>query len=1118
MTKVSMYPISITQPNQNTSNRTEGKYSKEIKRNGKIGIASLNHRDLNDPKYYHLWKNVSNLKSGGEARCGERSSYHCSHKTYYGIKGYRNTCPIAGATGTYTQPAALYLDFNPSKKGISSTATIKSVKITFKHRCEGVDVATDKTYTSWGPNFSGFTHYPNRKVLKVTFAGQTQEWNTNPPLSSSKYDTVSLTFKSTSKHKITYNHLNKGKMIIQYGNNLNTNPGNVYIKGLIIEVEYEEGKVYIEGHQSDEILYISDESVCRSSATFYVEAGYKNKGAKIDPTKAPKKFGNNQLTVTTPNSNIKVVSGPTPVGDNKTISFSIVDETNIEGVKKIDCSLKDVGEISFDYTAIKRPKPTITIPSAVEKNTAPHGVVSIKVTGGCTSKITVYDNKYDSNEYLHQFTSFTQNGSNMIPQSDVDTFYEILSNLPCGYHTLYFKRGNEPIEEMLSAGINILPTDYTLKFYEIARDNSENIIYQKELSGKLEVEQNKSKNTELLIEFVKTKDLLKNPTFSLINPTYGLNGRINPTSVDFTLNKEGGSEIITAGTYFPGEYIISIEEPENCSNKRTNLVFNVIPNHKQHFDEVFIRGEDSTAFDYDYMAVLKGDTIREPLYIKSITLGASYKDIKVCTQKLINTTINNPYTIPVKITNTSNRDIDNLFLELNTLAENEDGNFEVSTDEWVDKDGLFYNFSQKFKEYNRDISNVVDIKNLSIDDDEIDEEDVYIHIRKIYKNQTISVNIPIFSYIEKRIRLQILLFGETLSLYNINDCSDDTIIFDEIEINVIDAILTDMKITGDIDVLLPEVECPLECFNIQGVKYSIKNIDTSKAEITETIIENDPRLIPYKVLDKNGEEINLAESMNKIYHKSGLRTKDIKMVGLKMTNKVNFGNGYQTTTLKGYTDSKGCVTFYITIPESIGKEYTINDIKEVCQISSDLSGISYKIIDDLLVYSPGQVVPLKVEVIYRESYYINQLIFTPNIYESGAEDEVTIYYKVCNLKNNEGILKTVFKTDPANYKLLENKNRFNKDIEIHINELENVIKYSYYNHSVETGNIEFNNNEIIWKIDYLEKDTITTGYIDFRGDILGLSTLEISKVDFTEDITFNVVNCKCSEEEESEGE
>ena len=96
---ISLYPTKITQPNSNERNPITKWNFKEVRRGGKT--YPYGSANPNDPRYFHAWTNTSNLLSGGIAQCGRPSTYHCSHKTYYSIKGYRNTCPIAGCNGTY---------------------------------------------------------------------------------------------------------------------------------------------------------------------------------------------------------------------------------------------------------------------------------------------------------------------------------------------------------------------------------------------------------------------------------------------------------------------------------------------------------------------------------------------------------------------------------------------------------------------------------------------------------------------------------------------------------------------------------------------------------------------------------------------------------------------------------------------------------------------------------------------------------------------------------------------------------------------------------------------------------------------------------------------------------
>ena len=130
VSKITMYPTKVTQPNRNKSSGLQGKCFNAVERNGHT--YDVNCRDQQDPKYHHEWSNAEEILKGKTIQCGRPSTHMCSHATYYGIKGYRNTCPIAGVTGTYTQPATLRLFFDLSKKKISSSAKIEKVELSFE--------------------------------------------------------------------------------------------------------------------------------------------------------------------------------------------------------------------------------------------------------------------------------------------------------------------------------------------------------------------------------------------------------------------------------------------------------------------------------------------------------------------------------------------------------------------------------------------------------------------------------------------------------------------------------------------------------------------------------------------------------------------------------------------------------------------------------------------------------------------------------------------------------------------------------------------------------------------------------------------------------------------------
>ena len=836
--EITMYPTSVKQPNRNESSGLDKKCFTAVKRNG--GTYKISCTDQKDPKYYHEWSDAEEILKGKTIQCGRPSTKMCSHKTYYGIKGYRNTCPIAGVTGTYTQPATLRLFFDLSKKKISSSAQIKKVKISFEHRCTGVDVSNGKESVNWGPNFNGFDVYSSRKPLKLKLGSETIEYDKNPPLSKEFSGTGNFVFKD-----VTYKDLTKKGLDIIYGNNLETNPGNIYIRNLKATIYYTDEEPYIEGKQNGKSLYISDVDSCKTTFTIEVEAGYKQGNKKVPIKDAPSNL-RNSISVSAPD-NVSVSGVNDPKNDRKKI-YTIKDNTLKTGKKTIKFSVKGAKTISFTYEAKRRQRPSISMISQIEKNTK-STETSIIAKNGCANTIMAYEGKLNSSNSFKFQNLDINNKENIIPNNYVNSFYEWLSALPCGDHTIFFRRDNEPVDEVISKNIKVLPTQYKFKVFN--SQNEEITNYQ--------TYQNKQQNEELKVVYVKTKELIENPNLIIENGTHGeVDEETSIPTKSLISNKDWTPDLedddlettFTVGTYYPGKYIIKIKDiDETCSGNSYTFPIEIIPSHKQYYDEIFVRGEDSTAFDYDYLVALEGDSITKPVYVNTFSLGASYKDIKICTSKENYSGLAETNYFELKIKNISNNNIENLLLELNALTKDEDDIFHVSANEWLESDGIFYNFKENFDLLNKRYEELVSIKNLTPDEDYIDEENVNIYIKKLISNEEIILKIPFSCGIEKEVYLQVLLFEQPLSLYSIEDCSDETKTFDKILVRVYDSVLTEMDIIGETDLfdtnLVPA--CPNECF-LTNLKYSIKNIDSSNLDmLSETIIENDPRLIPYKI-------------------------------------------------------------------------------------------------------------------------------------------------------------------------------------------------------------------------------------------------------------------------------
>ena len=466
---------------------------------------------------------------------------------------------------------------------------------------------------------------------------------------------------------------------------------------------------------------------------------------------------------------------------------------------------------------------------------------------------------------------------------------------------------------------------------------------------------------------------------------------------------------------------------------------------------------------------------------------------------------------------------------------------------------MFKNFKENFDSYNQFYKDIVSIKNLTPDSDSIDEENVYIHITEIKHGEQINLQIPFRNVIEKEAYVQVLLFDEALRLYQIgSNCPDEedaTTHFSLMKFQVYDSIMTEMSITGDLDILQTEEgECPLECFYTEnGITYSIRNIDTSNVGgSTQTIIKNDPRLIPYKIRYKEVDyEIDTAPEnfiMPNLENREKIKTFLLRNVKVDCT--VTFPDITKQNLIKqelsSYTNADGEAIFYITIPEYLGDTYTTNSFNQNTNFIIDkkyIKGIeSFKadIIKNFITYHPGDTVPLKVRCYGNERYLSNEIIFNADIDNPGREDNVTVYYKACNLPKNEGILTTSFETNKDDYKVfynkveediylgietelcletrlekivvekntinrlfinLHNKIRPNKDVIVEIQE-DGISKYTYLGNEIDSGDIILENNKITWNIGALEKNTIIKGYFDFKANSIGKSSINIKTNDF----------------------
>lgn len=1112
MAKITLYPSSIKQPNANQKISIKKWCFKEVRRGGKVYPYGCSSPD--DPRYYHKWSNTKQLKSGKRAQCGRPSTQNCSHKTSHNIKGYRNTCPIAGCNGTYNTPATLQLVFDKTdliKKGLSSNSKIKQIDISFKHRCMGVDVANGKEYSSWGPNFYGYDKYPSLKVLKLFFTNSKDEKVSktittdsngndfsNPPLGD-KYGRVTASFDD-----ITLEDIQDGALNIIYGRNLSTNPGNIYIKDAKIVIHYSDAQPTITATAKDDEIYTADRVYCQTTTRHTITVGYKHGDDWIKEAKAPKTFTKNDIEIV---SDDKVsVTYLSQTGRN--IVYSIRDASNIGGTKKITYKIKGTKKsATIEFESIIRKKPKVYIDSKIKQNLSTDEIStsSLVINDGCSNDIKIYaDNAHGTPIEELDGAQMTINNDNLIKSFYVKSIIQKISQLSCGAHTIFFRINNELL---VKKRIVVVPRQYKFNMcVSTVPDRNRNEFNFFE--GEAEILG--TNKVYIQIQRIDDED---------IAPTFIIHESVTNKTQEVELAR-GTKKSIAISTATPGNYQISVTEKQTNNSCRANSDIRNItirPNHKQSHDFIFVRGEDGTSFEYDYLVGWEGDNIQQPIGVDNIELISSYKDIQVCVDKTSYEGISKTGLAKIKVKNISHTQqiLKNIKIELNVLDQDKI----VTTDEFFETNGLFKSLNEDFKIYNKNILTNVSLENLSEDNDLEDEENVYVNIKELEYNKEIIINIPYRCKVEKTAYIELLLFGNPISLKPFLSCnSNDT--FRYMEIRTYDSALTDMEIiSNDTDLLSPNIgyniisgatenQCPNECFITKtdltqpisqdngGITYRIRNIDSIDIPESTTIIKNDINLIPIAFFYKQNnvakaEYINESytpNTANKVYWNKTTTIDKTNIVNAIIKAYIKFPNDDDKQILIQRTNSNGDITFVFQIPETSLSSYTIetlirdvvcieyegNDENKYMYIGSPSSEVSNKIsqltsdkekrinqlqtlssslpddstqkqlinqaINDLKTdkrndvdityqdtyrkYKPGDIVELHVNVKSNILHENNNIVFKPEIKKSGDIDEVTVFYKICNLKNNEGILNTSFETN--SFLLIPNK--ISKDI------------------------------------------------------------------------------------------
>lgn len=1193
--------------------------------------------DTWEKRYYHEWSNAIELTRGGEISCGRESNYNCDYETYFQIAGYRNTCPIAGCSGTFFQPSTLFLGMSKShldNYDIIEGSEIESVTLTFNHRSLGCDVSDGSLSTNWGPNFCGFDKYPDLQVLRIyvvnkdyQIRGNVCVHNQNPPLKG--YAGVSATIKG-----LTYEDIADGWIVVEYQRNLSTNPGNIYIRDLKISVNYSNSTPAMYGVGSLGDLYTSKYDDCCSTGRILIDATFENSKGRVPMSKWKYNI-KDDIIVEVPDG---VTYTTEDIAEHR--FYHITDKSNKAGVKNVVFRLKNTDYIYIaGYKAIKHKKPSVNARRVIYKNHIPPENALTMTSEGCVKKAEFFINGYDTDPIVTLTEDdFDSTKDNIIKQSASDRFYTTLADtLGCGTYKLFIKLNGDDYyryddREPIYIQIRVPEFEWETYIYSQNPEDTNPINTPLEY---YEFLQNKQNNTAI----IKIKRVDNFPT--RWDPTFDVYTDINYHNHDQntlpTINKglqdgtfanaaSGDSVLFDVSLRFPGRYSVHIKDADSsyqrCETAKKTVYIDVHGTHKQNHDEVFVRGEDSTSFDYDYLVAWEGDNIDEPISVSEVTVGSSFNDIKVCVEAAeFYTGISQMGLAKIKVTNVSDRTLNNVRLELNVLLKNDDGDYEVSLNEFLASDGMFKYLETNFYRYNKEYVNNLFVLNTpgSIDDDYIGEENVQFLIKTLEYDKdeevgdTVEIVIPFISRSEKTAKIQLLVFEEVFPLHLYYDCEFSENTFYDFNLTVFDSILTDINIEGETDLLeIDQANCPQECYKTE-LTYKIRNIDSSETEdtYTRTEITNDSNLIPYKVKLKgspnpimlstieNLTQEEMSEEQKRVQWSHKEKTK-VKELGWGLIDCHVHFPGHEKYTLTRRTDRRGQVIFEIRMPNSVSRSYTLDRLlQEVLRFeyggNIELStGVLYiddygnvvNLLEDVKDknqvvfnyqhtykrYKANDLVRIVLNVTYLQKYFDNTLVFYPNIQIPGREDEITVYYKICNLEEtirnqynqerkcyNRGLLHTKMSTN--DYQLI--KNSASKDIycglDTDLKHEVSIEKYLVEQNEINYVNIEIKNNirdnkeikclidlgshidvgtyeiveinvddgtaqvieaetpQIDWLIGEMKADSVTHAQIILKGGEVGLNDISIGISDFLTGGNYHFCQraCQCGEPKHS---
>ncbi len=912
MTKtMRFYPVRVEEPQVGTR-LAPGEVDQSWCR---FGSANPRHHG-----YFNLENLIGENKNGEYAQCGYPATKQCNYKTFYDIKGFRNTCPIAGVCGTYNKPAELefYFDFSKLEKGIK----IQNIRANIEQDQRGVDVSNGKIYNNWGPKFRLVELYFSTKNNRLT-----QDNHLDGPKAAAGWITRNTMFVDPD---LTEENVRKSdfSLRVRYGPNENTNPGFIRLRNIFIEIEYEpalEPVIFDVSKNNEIITQDGEDSPCRTTLEQIIKLEMINPDNAIEGPILNTKPSDEQIDIGLVNEYLEQIEASVIPDNivvkkkkidytNRQVIFEITDKSGIVGDKSITYEIKNKTSCRANFKS-KLPDPAMFDIVQRYVKDYPNGSVKefnpdkayITLLSGCYRTVEIYiDGITQDNDKFTYTRKSTETSSDNFNKA----FYEKMVSLTCGNHTLYFVVDGVKTQEKR---VTIDSHSFTLS-----------LIVP---SGLKQNKQDRYQKIKILPVYTTYKG--DDYTVVVKDESRSLKPEENhPVETTYNDIAKKGYIEHEIDLYYGGTFQLQVSVPTQCRQNKITYTLNITPQHRQYYDELFVRVEDGTSVKNDYLAVWEGDNIPYPIKADNIELISSLDDLRVCSDDAY-TSLSTLGYATLRLKNTKDYDMKGIKIELNPIIE-EDGERKNAASEFIDKDGMFYGFYDKFYILNPYLENSVEVRNLTEDDDIIDEENVYLYINTLFANEQMDILIPFECRFEKTVDLEFLTFENPIKFRTLDSCDIDEVeLKDHITLRTVDSCLVKLDITGETD-LNEAVNC---CY-FTDLTYKIENIDTiDLLSSVQLAIENSIEMNPYKYTYHN-ENYEFTADGNSINQDTGetgplLFIKNIETKTLPVSKKlinVYYINNNEIVKDTVRSQNDGRIVYNFTLPADLGSEYTMEQL------------------------------------------------------------------------------------------------------------------------------------------------------------------------------------------------